>query len=280
MKQYTKKIALFSAVIIFSISFLFYLFDESQPQPQPSVSSIQEESLVADKYISQKTNNSPETNLAILILSITTLCSIFISFYLYRWRKILLDNPEVVVPEKWAESLISIGNIVKNSSINTDKTLHKVASETHKNTSNVKNMTDTYMELQNALDIKDAELKRYKSGYDSYLYTKFIKRFIRIDQSLTDFIVDDNSESLAFVKRLFEDALDESGVSIFVPNVGDDYRTAFGIADNPKVEFTDDQSLDFNIAEVIECGYQSDTSEDGIVIVPSKVKIYKFKKEA
>ena len=93
-------------------------------------------------------------------------------------------------------------------------------------------------------------------------------------------MVDDASENLGFVKRLFEDALDESGVSIFVPSLGDDYRTAYGIADHPKIEVTDDESLDFKISEIIECGYKIEDAEDGGIIFPSKVKIYKFKKEA
>lgn len=274
MKKNLPLVALGSLVAVVIAFLIFYLFDNSTHQPSPSPTLISDVS-------PSNVENVPFFNsgFIILILSLATLCSISISFYLYKWRKILLANPEMVVPEKWAGVLISLGKAVENNSKSVEQSLHRVVLETGKNTSDVKNMTETYMELQSALDMKDAELKRFKSGYDAYLYKKFIKRFIRIDQSLTDFMIDDESDNLGFIKRLFEDALDESGVSVFVPCVGDDYRKAVGIADNPKVELTDDVNLDFKIAEIIECGYQSDTSGNVGIIVPSKVKIYKFKKE-
>ena len=274
MKKNVQLVALVSLVAVVITFLIFYLFDSSTHQPTPSIPLIHDVSPSNDENVSLF-----NSGLIILILSLTTLCSISISFYLYKWRRILLANPEMVVPEKWAEVLISLGKAVENNSKSVEQSLHRVVSETGKHTNNVKNMTETYMELQSALDMKDAELKRFKYGYDAYLYKKFIKRFIRIDQSLTDFMIDDESDNLGFIKRLFEDALDESGVSVFVPNVGDDYRNAVGIADHPKIELTDDVNLDFKIAEVIECGYQNDTSESVGIIVPSKVKIYKFKKE-
>jgi molecular chaperone GrpE (heat shock protein) len=282
MKKNVQLLVLVSLAAVVIAFLIFYLFDSSTHQPAPPTVLIDNVSPFNGENIVMSNDNNVSlfnSGVIILILSLTTLCSISISFYLYKWRRILLANPDMVVPEKWAEVLMTLGKTVENNSKNVEQSLHRVVSETSKNTSDVKNMTETYMELQNALDMKDAELKRYRSGYDAYLYKKFIKRFIRIDQSLTDFMVDDESDNLGFIKRLFEDALDESGVSVFVPNVGEDYRNAIGIADNPKIELTDDVNLDFKIVEVIECGYQSDVSGITGIIVPSKVKIYKFKKE-
>ena len=145
------------------------------------------------------------------------------------------------------------------------------------NKNEIKAMTKTYMTLQNALDDKDSEISRLKDGYDTEIYSKFLSRFIRIDQTIDDCIIDNefNKQSFDLLKRLMEDAIEECNVEIFKPVIGKDYRDAFGVADNPKIIKTKKSNEDFLVAEVLEAGYKLRTAGEYKVLVPSKVTVFR-----
>mgnify|MGYP006142916225 FL=1 len=248
--------------------------DDTISIEQPIVSTIQED---LEKKITVESQEHDYMIFIVIILSLTTMLSISISFYLYKWRKILLSNPNMVVPEEWAKHLMAMGNNINNINATVTKTLGSVKNETSNNTVKISQMTDTYMELQLALDEKDNEIKRLKKGYDAEIFKRFISRFVRIEQSLDDFISEEGEmESYTFLKRLFEDAFEECGVYKFKPDIGEDYRKAIGVADNPKKEKTTEPTQDFKIFEVIEEGYQVVNGDVTDVIIPAKVKIYRL----
>jgi molecular chaperone GrpE (heat shock protein) len=185
------------------------------------------------------------------------------------------------VPEEWAKYLQGVGEGVTQLSSVMDANLNRVSQESRLNTERIENMTKTYMELQEVLDEKDKEIARFKDGYDAEIFRRFIGRFARVDQALEDLILDGGeSEELSLIKRLLEDAFEECGVEKTSPNIGEDYRTVSGVSDNPKIQHTNDPSLEFQIVEVIECGYELNTSVERKSIIPSKVKIYKYVEEA
>ena len=262
-------IAILTSVILVSTS-----MDDTISIEQAIVSTIQED---LEKKITVESQEHDYMIFIVIILSLTTMLSISISFYLYKWRKILLSNPNMVVPEEWAKHLMAMGNNINNINATVTKTLGSVKNETSNNTVKISQMTDTYMELQLALDEKDNEIKRLKKGYDAEIFKRFISRFVRIEQSLDDFISEEGEmESYTFLKRLFEDAFEECGVYKFKPDIGEDYRKAIGVADNPKKEKTTEPTQDFKIFEVIEEGYQVVNGDVTDVIIPAKVKIYRL----
>lgn len=225
-------------------------------------------------------NPSDALYLAVIILSIGFTISICITFYLYKWRKIILSSPSAVVPEEWAKYLQGVGKDFDTFTESIGGHLQNIVNASDDQSSKISNMIDTYMELQTALDEKDKELSRYKDGYDSEIFKKFIVRFARVEQALDNFIDDKGpSDEYLLLKRLFEDAFEECGVSRKSPSIGDDYRTAKGVSDHPKTEISDDPELDFKISEVIESGYELVTGDGSRTIIPSKVRIYKFVKE-
>lgn len=225
-------------------------------------------------------NHSYFLYITIVILSISTLIAVGVSFYLYKWRRILLANPNSVVPEEWAKYLQTVGEGVAKLSSTMDANFIQASQESRTHTEKIENMTKTYMELQEVLDEKDKEIARLKDGYDAEIFKKFIGRFARVDQALEDLISDDaDAEELLLIKRLLEDAFEECGVEKTSPNIGDDYRTVAGVSDNPKIKQTNDPSLEFQIAEIIESGYELNTGNERKSIIPSKVKIYKYVEE-
>jgi len=214
----------------------------------------------------------------ILLLSIATAISVSISFYLYKWRKILLENSEMLVPEELGKHLQSIASNLQLLSNHVVKSTEIMAAETSDNTGKIKSMTSTYMELHDVLDNKDKEINRLKRGYDAEIFRKFISRFARVVESIDDFLVGSTEiDSLRQIQRLFEDAFDECGVTKFQPEIGDDYRISHGVADGPKIQYTETFEDDFKICEIIQTGYMLCGGESNEVIIPSKVRIQQFK---
>lgn len=222
----------------------------------------------------------------VLLISLIALISVCISFYLYRWRRIVSQNNEIVVPETFKSWLDGTAGGVKQSithfssaviaqSAETKSTKEAVIALDH----NIKNMIDTYMLLQKALDERDLEIKRLKNGYDADVFRKFLLRFTRAAQIIDDYIDrgDIDSNGLKEINDAFVDALEECGVEVFSPNLGLDYRTADGVSDNPKRVQTDKQEQHFLIKTVDDPGYRRRTLENGYEIIQhARVTIYEY----
>jgi hypothetical protein len=214
---------------------------------------------------------------ALVALSIATLMSIAISFYLYRWRKILLSesHTEIVVPEQFSGWVQGINKHIEKLSNQLGNGVEYVTRQSQETGKNVSDLTETFMTMQGALDEREAEIRRLKRGYDAEIFRKFIARFIRVDQIVEDFQTagNANAEELADIRRILEDAFSECGVESFKPEIGTDSRKAHGVADNPKKEEGAEPGDEFNIIEIIEQGYQIKTSDGYDVLIEAKVKI-------
>lgn len=219
--------------------------------------------------------------IVLFIMSLVTLVSTIISFYLYKWRRILLTQPNLLVPEEWGKYLDVVGKNMTKLEASVANNIGHIASSTSESTNKVDNMIETYMSLQGALDQKDSEIRRLKTGYDAEIFRKYLSRFIRIELALDDYIYlkEGDKKILVQLKRLFEDAFDECGVESFGPQVGEDYRRAFGVADNPKKTISDDPDKEFTIDEILESGYRLRNGNDYEIIKPAKVSIYKYCKQ-
>lgn len=215
---------------------------------------------------------------ALVALSVATLISTAISFYLYRWRKILSSEPqlELVVPEKFNGWLNGTNARIEELTDAFGNGVNYVTQQSQDTNEKVSNLVETFMTLQQALDERDNEIRRLKRGYDAEIFRKFVSRFIRVDQVVEDLQRAEGADAndLEHVRRLLEDAFAECGVESFQPEVGSDYRKADGVAENPKSVQAENPEDAFKIVEILESGYQLRTSEGSEVIIPAKVKIY------
>jgi len=217
-------------------------------------------------------------SLPIIILSIVLLISISINFYLYRIKRYIMNNKQILVPEEWGKYLDSVGDNVGKLENSLNKNIDYIIPQISEILKKIVEMTETYMTLHNSLDEKDSEIRRLKKGYDTEIFHKFIYRFIRVDQLIEDYLStgEYNQNSLEQIKRLLNDAFDECDVESFSPKIGDDYRRTFGVADNPNRIKTEKLEEEFLIAEVLENGYRLRRGSDYEVILPSKVSIYRY----
>ena len=69
----------------------------------------------------------------------------------------------------------------------------------------------------------------------------------------------------------------DSNVESFTPEIGSDYRKAFGVTDHPKIQETHIQEEDYTIAEVLENGYLIQGSDKNEVLIPAHVVVLRFK---
>jgi molecular chaperone GrpE (heat shock protein) len=219
---------------------------------------------------------------AIVVLSVTTLVAPGVFFYRYR-----PTGPHMTPPEELGGHIQSLGDNAAKLELDVGDRLHRLYERTEqlvelgfRHSEQVGSLAETFMTLQKAIDVRDDENKKLKLGYDAQIFGRFLRRFIRVDRAIQDYLDDPSgeTENLLLVKRLLEDALDECGVEPFEPEVGEDYR-AMGdqVADNPKDIPTTDPDQDFQVAEIVERGYRLRGADDSWqIVVPAKVRIYKY----
>jgi hypothetical protein len=238
----------------------------------------------------QTESDSPKSNNLLLVITIISLITaaiaISITFYLYRWRKLIQANPSSMVPEEWGgvlrehSSVIQqITDAINQSSKVTDLNTETFSSNIQQNSEKLEQMISTYLTLQKSLDEKDQEIARLKKGYDNKIFKSFVRRFIRVDQ-----IIKETLDSKELSKKEIEniaafmiDALEESNVESFGPQIGKNYRELGDlVADKPTIIETNDPSLDFTIAEIESPGYQLSSEEESQILVPARVAIYRL----
>jgi hypothetical protein len=224
--------------------------------------------------------------LAVIIMATATAISVAVSFYLYRWRRIIISDQALLVPE----NLISEFRSLKGSLSNHENSVTEMARATTlgyaKISERIAQSAETSAQVleasttwQRALDERDSEISRLKAGYDTELFRRFIIRFARarnaaeLFQSHNEF----GPKSLDHVNRLLDDAFDECGLERFSPDIGEDYRTAKGVADNPSATLTDRPEDAFRIQKIISAGYRSRSEEQSTVIVPAEVSILVYR---
>jgi hypothetical protein len=262
-------------VVLLSIIILYTLIQINSP---PISSTLQNSIFSANAPNSPIQSNDSWIYIVLVIMAATTTASTGISFYLYRWRKILLGSPELLLPEQLGAHLQSLS---KQISVNSQE-VSATRISTHENakglSERMSNLIETFLTLQTSLDEKDKEIRKLKNGFEQELFRKFLIRFIRVDQAIGDIIDNDVEEDseLGQIKTLLEDALAECGVERFEPKIGENYSSSWGVADNPKLAPSDNAEDHHRIESIVDCGYLLATPKGHEAIVKAKVKIHNF----
>lgn len=228
-------------------------------------------------------SESPYSSLLLAVLGLICFLALLLAtliVYLYRWSKALRVAPvepptlapassDVVQQNVLTQTLAELRTLIAES-------MEQIGRDSANNEEKLGTLRNIFVTLHGALDEKDAEIRRFKKGYDAQVFRKFLIRFIRTDLAVNDFVqdVETKSEALDLIKRLLEDALDECGVERFSPSIGEDYRRAEGVADNPKTTLSNNVDDRYKIAQVIEQGYRMKTPDGYEIVYPAKVRIF------
>jgi len=220
----------------------------------------------------------------VLTLAVTTAVAVATSYGFYRWRKTLtLEGKVVTIPEELIATLSAVSkrlraveSSVARMAADTDRQGNELLRNMTTTDKTISQLFEAFVSLQSALDQRDAEINRLKRGYDADLTRRFVARFIRVKMALADAenLEATDPNTLHQIRRLLDDALDECGVEEFKPGLNEDFRSARGVADNPRILETEEASKHFKIADVLEPGYRFRTGEADNIILPARVSVF------
>ena len=223
---------------------------------------------------------SSEITMLIIVISILIMClliSVIFNRALFKWRRSISDEQISIIPSELISVLERQNKSMSHLSKNIDSKMNDISK-------NNQELAEIFSNLRSALNEKDEEIKRYKSGYDLEIFRKFLIRFIHANEALEDLMSqlsiesDDQNDDLIIemteVKELLEYALKQTEVEKFSPSIGQDIREAFGLDEQYRTKPAQKPEQIMTIAEVRECGYRVKTPDDYVCIIPAKVVVY------
>ena len=220
----------------------------------------------------------------ITILSlIVAFLSIAVSLYLYYWRYILISKNKFAIPENIVKEMSNQSDHFKNLSEYNVQVFEFVQNQSKTSNSNIAELKNILVQFQKTLNEKDNLINRYQEGYDNKIFKNFIGRFYRVYKFLID--LEKKSEiSVADVNKIkifLEDALDQSGVEVFYPQIGINYLEEGEILDDrPIVKITNNESDDNKVLEINSPGLRFvEESINNRIIMKSKVTILQFRED-
>jgi hypothetical protein len=150
------------------------------------------------------------------------------------------------------------------------------------------NLSDEFRILRQDIEKKEKEIARYREGYDANTVKGYFSKFTSVDSLIKEYINDNeiDFEGLNVIQTQMEEALAEYDIEIFYPELGDDYRTAIGVAELTRKQKIETHIKDehFKIAKVIKPGYRrkidvglsDNNSPQFQIITDAKVAVYVF----
>lgn len=220
--------------------------------------------------------------LAVALSMVIAIGFMFSKWILYkRWRlQQLLQSPHIITPESFSSVIESLRKEMQNYELQVGDLRNSINQQREENRSASTELTATFLTMQHALDIRDKQLQKAEEGWEQIVFSKFVKRFAKIDEMLHEEQKITAEQIVQQARILLRDALDECGVKLFSPSLGADYRAELGVAENPQHVETDDQSKNYQIAEVLTQGYCIGSNFGTYsVIIPAKVKVYVLKEQ-
>ena len=222
-------------------------------------------------------SNSIMTSITVTSL-IVAILSLFTSFWLYRWRVRLSDEQSIMVPEVLIQRTDQQIKLLSETYQIIPELGQYVETQAKEINNKIEEIGSSLNRFQAVLNEKDDEINRYKAGYDTSVYHRFIGRFFRIYLMLETSRENEpeTNQQLNKVKVFFEDALEESGVELFSPGLGISYLDNNHIFnENIELVATDNSKNDGMVHSVLSPGLRSLVGDQEIIIKP-KVAVFKF----
>jgi len=223
-----------------------------------------------------------------IILGLVTaglIASLIGNYFQFR-RRANVKVPKVL---KTATALSSSQDLLKptNPEANSQKrvrieeiltTLDTTTKGTHQQIASIFEILEIF---RTNLETREAEIRRWKEGYDNAVFKKFISRFIRVDQAITEELIAHetgkrlaNKTTLESLQELLLDALENCDVERFSPIIGEDFKKAFGVDENFTPIPTKNPEEIYKIAKVISPGYLLKGNEKNICIYAPKIAVF------
>lgn len=214
------------------------------------------------------------------MLGVSQLGSILLIMYLFKMRQYTPSGQVSVVPEELLKSLSDQSGAFRKNSQYIFEYIKRIITDREKTDNDIVELQKSFSVFQDSLNKKDKEIERLKKGYDTAVYVRFLKRFIKFYVELKkEADAPENQENAVVLNdmlELFGDALIECDLQIKWPDVMasiEDYNHI--ISAKRKVLQTDNPELHDKIAHVLMPAFILGDE----VLREANVVIYSYNKE-
>jgi len=267
-------------------------------QPKNNAESSLSVSVAESSLPSQNTVSPLVFNVLAIFSFVALAVSLWVNVFLLKWRRKVNTADLSIVPsvlmDKFADQTHALSQLTKEHGRALEmlgKELSRIFGglqhESSESRQSSADLLEAFAGLQSALNDKDQEIKRLRSGYDSEIFRRFLNRFVRLEKIVREEIEDlpkDNEtgrEALSQIQILLSDALAECGLNEFTPNLGESIRNAEGVDENHKTKPAKEPGQILTIAEVLEPGLRISTPDGGFEYVKkARVVVYVENEEA
>lgn len=219
--------------------------------------------------------------IVISVLGISLASSIFLIIYLLNWRYKVSDTQVSVVPEVLLKALGDQSDALGQNTSYLSEYIKRISAYREKMDGDIVELQKSFAIFQDSLNQKDQEIERYRKGYDSAVYNKFLHKFIKFYIDLKkEADAPENQHSAAILNdmlELLEDALIECNVEIKNPSVMEQVEAHAGlIGGQKKSTLTNQQELHGRIEKVISPAFILKTQAGDEIIREASVSIYMY----
>ncbi len=219
----------------------------------------------------------------LILLTVALAASIFLIIQLLNWRHRLPGGQISVVPEKLMDSLAEQTNAFGSNSSYVGEYIKRISQDREKTDADILELQKAFAIFQESLNKKDEEIERYKKGYDSAIYKKFLGKFTKFYIDLKkEADAPENQHSAALLTDMLEqleDALLECNVELRAPALleqADEYKEI--ISGHKKTKTTDQPELHGKIAEILMPAFMLKTQAGEEVLREANIAIYVYEK--
>ena len=262
-----------SAVIIVLFS-IFLLLPSSGEEAvvEQLIESVNVQALggvkeMPDNFVYGSTTSQTVANWIAGLSILVALVSVALAVTAIRWRKALDGGQTSLLPSKvlddWKDVAKRLGkqeSSLREFSDSIHGNLSHAHSAQNETQQNYKNILNALRVFQEQLTKREQEIDRLRRGGDAEVFRRFLNRFLRLYRDMNTDLKElkENGKQTDLVEdhmHQLEDALFDTGLERFRPQLNSDFRSEQGIADNPATVETDDPELDFKVAEILKDGF-------------------------
>ena len=197
--------------------------------------------------------------LTIVLLSLAVLVGFFTNFYLYKWRRILRSQPDLLMPEEYIEKMQDFEVTMKFLAGRLEKDVPGIHQDIKESTEAIH---QSFLAQNRMLDEKDKEIRRFKEGGDLKIVAKFLDKFVGLYCDLEEFLGgEENSnedvlEELIATREQIWEALQDCDVQRYRPEIGGHYLETDGVSDRPEKVAAQSSEEHNLITDVLTEGYR------------------------
>lgn len=257
---------------------------EKVVEAKPATTAVKQEPTQAPKTTATTSPSKEGRGILytlLIILTVSLGVSVFLVFHLLSWRYRITDSQVSVVPNELLKLLEEQVGGYNQTTHYISEYIKRITQDREKTDAGILELQKAFAIFQESLDKKDKEIERYKKGYDSAIYGKFLRKFVKFYIDLKkEADAPENQQSAAVLNDMLdqlEDALLECNVELKAPaimDLADEHKDI--ISGNKKTQTTNQPELHGKIADVLMPAFMLKTQAGEEVLREASIAVYVY----